>query len=83
MVSISWPCRVAQDLRGNYRVVPFQITGCEGAGDSLEGAREAAQAAVTKHLQARAGDFIVPPIVVMDPEEIVQGRLIQIQVEVA
>jgi predicted RNase H-like HicB family nuclease len=81
MISVSWPCRVSRDTDGRYSVSPFQLLGCDGAGGSLLEAETAARLAIADHLHSRAGEFIVPPIVMIDPDDIFSGRLTRVHLE--
>lgn len=83
MLTYFWPCRVARDGNGHYRISPFAIEGCDGTGTSVEEATEAARAALVKHLKSRNGYSIVPPMFDLEPDELQRGEVVRIQIDLS
>lgn len=83
LLTYYWPCRVARDGNGHYRISPFAIMGCDGTGASVEEATEAARAALVIHLKSRSGYCIVPPMFALEPDELLRGEVVRIQIDLS
>lgn len=83
MTIFYWPCRVTHDGKGEHRVTPFNLEGCDGIGSSLEEATEAARTALLEYLKAQGRELIVPPIVALDEVELERGEVIRVEVNLS